>query len=704
MTESQREQAGAADESEYRLAWHRLVASIGATFANINREGVDHGFEAALESIGGFLGASTGRVMLLDSGRTRFTCTHQWLSEDGEASPQPPGDLRVEDLPWFMDAFSRFEALGIPRVEAIPDEGESERRYLESLGARSSIVAPVGWDGDVVGFMQFDSTEEDITPPAGCLELLNLVGEMLAGALDRKKAQEAPCDNDDRYGLLLENMSDTVWTMGPDLRALRYVSPSVKRLTGYSAIEAVQMHPHQFLTSESLERTKNLCGSRAEAFSAGQLGPLNVEMEVVRRDGSSVATETTVSLVHGAGGAPSHLVGVTRDISERRMLEERLRRSAKMQAIGDLAGGVAHEFNNMLTGILGYANMLRLTAEPGTAVHESARTIEKAAERAADLTRKLLAFAGRGRQRRDAVNLHEVIAEAIAQFRQTLSDNISVSFEMNSEDIVITGDAGQLEQVILNLAINARNAMPSGGQIKLATATAEIEPGRMPAPAPKPGAYAVVTVSDTGAGIPPEDMERIFEPFFTTRGRGTGMGLAMVYGTVKNHGGFTRVESQPGAGSTFEIYLPLERCDECEQPRRETPPSRDVASGRILVIDDEDLVREVARSVLEASGYDVVDFSNGREAVEYYRDHGDKVDLVLIDMMMPEMSGRECFRALRDIDPGVRAVLSTGYGADGEAREIVEEGMVGLVLKPFGRGALVKTVREALAEEEIPAR
>jgi CheY-like chemotaxis protein len=347
-----------------------------------------------------------------------------------------------------------------------------------------------------------------------------------------------------------------------------------------------------------------------------------------------------------------------------------------------------------------------LTAEPGTTVHDSSKAIERAAERASDLTRKLLGFARRGRQRREPVDVHAVIREVISLLQQTVSERIHLSCEMNAEDIIITGDPAQVEQVLLNLALNARDAMPSGGELVFKTGIEEFADSRsLPEPDIRPGRFAVLTVEDTGTGIKPENMERIFEPFFTTKGkgRGTGMGLAMIYGTVRNHGGFIRVDSAPGKGATFRVYLPLESDAVRDEEPPPAAPAPDSGTGRILVVDDEETVRDVARSMLEICGYEVVTVSNGLEAVDYYRDHGGRIDLVVIDMVMPEMNGRECFRALREMDPNIRAVLSTGYGADGEAKEIVQEGMAGLVLKPFSKGALAATVQEALSGDIVPA-
>ncbi len=523
---------------------------------------------------------------------------------------------------------------------------------------------------------------------------------MTEGYVQLSETEEAARESECLHRLLVENIMDVIWAMDKDLKGLTYVSPSIRNMTGFTPGEIAGMSPADILAPASLKSVMRFLESHIESVRDGSFRPVTVEMELICKGGGTVCAESTVSAAYADDGIPMYIIGVTRDVSERKRAEDRLRQSAKMQAIGELAGGIAHEFNNMLTGILGYANMLRLTAEPGTTVHESARTIERAAERAADLTRKLLGFAQRGRRRREPVNLNDVMRDVITLLRQTIKEDIRVSCEMNPDDLTVTGDAGQLEQVLLNLALNARDAMPSGGELTMSAGTVDLDDtSHLPEADILPGRYAVLTVSDTGSGIPPENVERIFEPFFTTKGqgRGTGMGLAMVYGTVRNHGGFTEVESAPGGGAAFRVYLPQGGCQVPEEPGPGVHQMAHAGSGRVLVVDDEDLVRDVARSMLEVCGYDVVDVSNGLDAVEYYRDHGERIDLVLLDMVMPGMSGRECFRALREMNPDVLAVLSTGYGEDGEAREIVQEGMAGLVLKPFSRAALAAVIAEALS-------
>jgi two-component system cell cycle sensor histidine kinase/response regulator CckA len=670
----------------------RLQRDIGIDLGS--RTNLGEAFDYLLEAICTIEGIDCGGVYGVDSRTGNLDLlAHRGLSDEfveivSQFGPDTPN--------------ARIVMGGEPVYGRYPEMMPSMDGIHEREGLRGIAVIPVKYEGRVIAAANIAShTHDEI--PEHARNALEAIAAGIGGELARLRVEDALRESDTQYRLLAENVSDVMWTIDMDLRSVLYVSPSIKNLTGFTPGEVKQMSLPEMLAPGDPEKAMAVFEQEMDKVKSGAFEPVTVELYMKCRDGATVITESTVSIVYDSSGTPMYILGVTRDISERKHLEDQLRQSAKMLAIGELAGGVAHEFNNMLTGILGYANMLRLTAEPGTTVHESARTIERAAERAADLTRKLLGFARRGRQRREAVNLHDTVREVVTLLRQTISENIHVSCELNSDDLLVTGDPGQIEQVLLNLALNSRDAMPSGGQLTISTGTVEVDASKVPEPDVKPGRYALLTVTDTGSGISRDNLQRIFEPFFTTKGhgRGTGMGLAMVYGTVRNHGGFTEVESRPGEATTFKVYFPMERCEALDEPGPEVDVAPHAGTGRILVIDDEDLVRDVARSMLEACGYDVVAFSNGHDAVEYYRGHGEKIDLVLIDMVMPEMSGRECFLALREMDPGVRAVLSTGYGADGEAREIVQEGMVGLVLKPFSKSALAKTVRDALSAEAV---
>jgi len=479
--------------------------------------------------------------------------------------------------------------------------------------------------------------------------------------------------------------------------AVFYVNAAFERITGQprgtvlgkTLAELESLHP-------ALGRSDGL----REAIRTR--APWRGRLRVTRPDGSVAVTDASLLPVRGPTGAVESLVFTEQDVTQEVELEDQLRHAQKMEAIGALAGGLAHNFNNLLTGILGYANLLRRSLPPGEA-SQMAEIIEASAQRAGELTRQLLGFARRGKNVNAPVDIHAVIASVVRLCQGTFDKAIRVSTRLSAARSVVAGDPGQMEQALMNLALNARDAMAEkrGGELIFATDLEELDEAFCARHAgTSPGTYLAISVSDTGCGIPPALRGRIFEPFFTTKrpGEGTGMGLSMVYGTVKNHGGFIEVQSEVDRGSTFRVFLPA-----IPSPReKQAPPAPEEASrgsGRVLVVDDEEVIRQFASVILRDLGYDPVGVADGQEALEYYRAHPGKVDLVLLDMVMPKMNGRECFRKLKALDPKVRAVLSTGYGLNEAAQGMLDEGVAGFIQKPYVAAQLGKAVAAALGRE-----
>lgn len=384
------------------------------------------------------------------------------------------------------------------------------------------------------------------------------------------------------------------------------------------------------------------------------------------------------------------------DITERQDMEDRLRQSQKMEAIGQLAGGVAHDFNNQLTGIMGYAELLSSTDDPE--LREYAQNIHRAGKRAAELTRQLLAYARKGRYQSVPVDLHQSIREVISILHHSIDKRIRIERHFRAEHSLTKGDPSQLENALLNLALNARDAMPAGGILTFSSENVILHHSdHRPEDIP-PGEYIVLSVGDTGLGMDEMVRNRMFEPFFTTKaeGEGTGMGLAAVYGTVKNHRGAIVVYSQPGEGTTIRLFLPAER----EHARKEShvapPPPKSAVSGHILLIDDEDMVRNMTSRMLTRLGYNVSTAENGKEGTELYRRDPSRYDLVILDMVMPEMTGPDAFHAMRKIDPEVKVILSSGYSMTADIRAMIEEDVYAFLQKPFEFRQLASAIDNAL--------
>ncbi len=392
------------------------------------------------------------------------------------------------------------------------------------------------------------------------------------------------------------------------------------------------------------------------------------------------------------------LQATVRDITESKQMEARLRQSEKMQAIGQIAGGIAHDFNNRLVSIQGFAQLLY--EESTIPKHKDyAQRILTGAKRAAHLTSQLLAFARKGDYQSIPVNIHELITEVVMFLEHSIDKRIHIVMRPEANSPIVKGDPSQLQNVLLNLALNARDAMPNGGKIEFATAVVRADAIEDLAKESPQADFLKIRVSDTGTGMDEATREHIFEPFFTTKkpDSGTGMGLASVYGAVQNHGGAITVQSTPGKGSVFTIFLPLaKKTEKISSVPANTPAVN--GSAHILLVEDEEDVRDFIAIALRKLGYEVVTQDDGLSATQYYRNAWQKIDLVILDMIMPKLDGRQTFSAMLKINPKLKAILATGYDMDHKMHDILEQGVCGFVQKPFNLSELSQAVSRALRE------
>jgi nitrogen-specific signal transduction histidine kinase/CheY-like chemotaxis protein len=392
------------------------------------------------------------------------------------------------------------------------------------------------------------------------------------------------------------------------------------------------------------------------------------------------------------------LVGVGLDISERKKLEEQLRHSQKMESIGTLAGGIAHDFNNVLTAVIGYGNLLQKKLQEEDPLRHYVEQIIAAANRAAGLTRGLLAYSRKQVLNPQLVDLNEIIRKIEKLLERLIGEDVEFKSILTEKDLTVLADTGQLEQVLMNLATNARDAMPHGGNLFIETETVELdEDSARTHGLLKSGSYALLTVTDSGMGMDETIRERIFEPFFTTKevGKGTGLGLAIVYGIVKQHNGSVEVESEAGRGTTFRIYLPVVQKDAAETQASVLTPIEG-GTETILVAEDDEMVRKLTASVLTQFGYSVIQAEDGEAAVNKFMQNQDKVGLLLLDVMMPKKNGKEVYDKIRIFKPEVKAIFLSGYTPD----LIYEKGLLdrglNFILKPVAVNDLLRKVREIL--------
>src|SRR5881396_1278167 len=382
---------------------------------------------------------------------------------------------------------------------------------------------------------------------------------------------------------------------------------------------------------------------------------------------------------------------------DRRRLEQQLRASQRLEAVGRLAGGVAHDFNNVLTAVLGSTELLILDTPPGAAKREELDIIREAATHAQDLIRQLLAFSSRQALKPVVLDLNHLVKNVGKMLRRLIGENIQLTTEPAAELDAVCADPGQLEQVLVNLVVNARDAMPQGGRLTIATANVHVAEGGARVLAVPPGRYVVLRVTDTGAGMDAATLERAFEPFFTTkpRGKGTGLGLATVYGIVRQSGGHIEVESMPGAGTTFRIYLPRVE-DVAEQGAASTAAAPARGAETVLVVEDDERVRALARKALEQAGYRVLVAAGGKEALAAAEGHDGPIDLLMTDVVMPEMNGRTLTRRLTQRHPDLKVLYMSGYSDEDIAQHGVFETGTAFIKKPFTPSVLTKKLREVL--------
>ena len=488
-------------------------------------------------------------------------------------------------------------------------------------------------------------------------------------ASERGRAVEALERREEHYRSLIENSMDLISILNLD-GTIRYVSPSHERLLGYPLDELVGKNVFSFIHAEDKARIQT-------ALVNGNNGR-PVECRVRHCDGSWRMLESfSRDLSHVAG--VNGMVVNARDITERKRLEEQLHHSQRLEAVGRLAGGVAHDFNNLLMVITGYSHMLLDAMHSSDPARQDLEQVVKASERATDLTRQLLAFSRRQGVRASLVNLNPLVQEMDRMLRRVLGEEIELLVRLAPELKTVRADPGQIEQVILNMVVNARDAMPSGGQLLIETRNTG-QPGRE---------CVTISISDTGVGMDSQVLSRVFEPFFTTKEHGTGLGLATSYGIIKENGGDLRVESTPAKGTCFRIELPAveQTPDDLELPDEKRAPR---GTETILLVEDEDPVRRVVETMLKRHGYQVLASASSKDALAAAEQHRGTIDLLITDIRMPGMSGRKMAECLVTVRPDMKVLYVSGYG------DAAAESDVHFLQKPFSTEELATKIRDML--------
>jgi len=524
-----------------------------------------------------------------------------------------------------------------------------------------------------------------------CLRETDALSQLI---LWRKQAEEELRESEERYRTVVEDMAAMICRFFCD-GTLNFVNTAYCNYFNKKKEELIGQNFFQFILKEDQDKIKN------QFLSLDRKRPtITYEHQVMAPDGEIRWQQRTDRAIFDGQDNVSEYQSIGRDITEEKiaqqektMLEVQLQQAHKMQAIGTLASGFAHNFNNLLMGIMANVSIILLDIDSNHQHYKYLKNIEKQVANGSKLSAQLTGYARAGGDGVKPINLNQLLKETCDTFKIAKKE-IIIHQDLDENLYGIESDIGQIEQVLLNLYVNAADAMPEGGDFYLKTMNITDKEMTGKPYDPKPGNYILLTVRDTGAGMDEETRERIFEPFFTTKGltKGTGLGLSSAYGTIKRHGGYIDVDSEKGCGTTFSIYLPATK----KEVEKELPEEILMGNETVLLVDDENMVIEGCREMLTKMGYNVTIARNGKHALEIYKDNQDKIDIVIIDMIMPELSGGETYDRLKEMNPDINVLLSSGYSINGQAAEILERGCNGFIQKPFNINVMSMKLREIL--------
>jgi two-component system, cell cycle sensor histidine kinase and response regulator CckA len=578
------------------------------------------------------------------------------------------------------------------RFDQMASKGDVE---LVGTACPSWLGVPLRTPAETIGVLVVQNYERENVYTHRDLEFLSSVGGQIALAIERKKSEERARESEARLRVLIEQLPAVLWTVDKNMRFTSAVGAGLARLSlkpnqivGMTLAEYFETNDHSFTPIAAHMRA--IAGDPVTFPVEWKKGSYACHVEPLRDSSGGVQGAICMAL----------------DVTDRKQLEEQFRQAQKMEAVGRLAGGIAHDFNNLLMVIQGYADLLADRLPVGEALHRNAEQIQTAAQRAAALTQQLLAFSRKQILAPKVLNVHSVVADMEKMLQRLIGEDIELETSSKPDLWLVKADRSQIEQVVMNLAVNARDAMPQGGRLMIETTNVEFDASVSHSPAVvAPGKYVMLAVTDNGCGMDSKTQAHIFEPFFTTKekGKGTGLGLATVYGVVKQSGGYVWVYSEPGHGTTFKIYLPRieDETATSSRDRNAKPEALPRGTEVVLLVEDEAGVRELAREYLEMSGYTVIVAPDGRTAIELASMHKGTIHLLMTDMVMPGIGGRELAERVAAIRPEIKILYMSGY----TDQAVVHQGILGtdapLLQKPFTLATLTTKLREILAAEVV---
>lgn len=588
--------------------------------------------------------------------------------------------------------------------EIISSLSKGSKIFAETIASPSFICVPLVYNQKAFGILAVDNWNSQKPLTKSDIGILNGIASHIAAGIANadsfKKLQESENNfrklykeskqDEHLYRSLIHSSADAIATC--DLAGrINYISPEFGNVFGWSLTE-LEGPPLTFIAKPEYETCHSIIREVAESGKPHR----GLASKCITKEGHLLDVLISVSRYDDHNGDPMGLLLIIRDISENKRLEAQLLQAQKMEAIGTLAGGIAHDFNNLLAVVKGNLSLMRLDFDDDHPIMARIENIDQQVDSGAKLTSQFLGYARKGSYEVKPLDLIKVVDESAQAFGRARKE-ITLELDLPKTGLIIEADRTQLEQVLFNLFVNAADAMPDGGMLNLKTAQRTAQEMLEEDFRPKPGTYILIEISDTGVGMSPKIQKRMFDPLFTTKkmGKGTGLGLASVYGIIQSYNGYITVKSEEGKGTRVRVYLPAS--DKASSQTKATKESMDYGKGTILLVDDELSLLQVGSEMLTALGYEVLPADNGQDAIDTYTAHREKIDLVILDMIMPGMTGGEVFNRLKKIDPNIKAILSSGYSLDDQGKKIIDSGFLGFLQKPFGMKDISSKIKEVLA-------
>ncbi len=690
------------NELIYQVGFEKLIADLAVRFINIPYEKLDDEINNALESLGRFVGVDRSYVFLVDEDRQTMSNTNEWCAEGISQEINNLQKIPIDTCPWWIKNLTEAGVVYVPDVELMPKEAKNEKKILEAQSIKSVIVVPMIYDNVLKGFMGFDSVKSYKIWVNEHIGLLKIGATIIINAIERSNIQKSLIYERDRFAQFIDIVGVIIVVLDTNIDTV-LINRKGAEILGFSEEEIIGKNwVDNYLPIRLRKKVKT---DLLKMVSGEWDYSVSYENEILTKEGTERTIIWHASLLKDRDGEIIGVIGSGEDITDYRLAEREREKMQnqffqvqKMESIGHLAGGIAHDFNNLLTVINGYTELLLSDPSLSEFNRENISEICEAAQKAASLTSQLLAFSRKQLLQIKTIDINELIRVLSKMLYRMIGEDIRLTLNLAPVLYKIKADAGQIEQVIMNLAINARDAMPDGGKLTISTSNCVIDEFYVEMnPYASTGDFVCLTISDNGVGIERNTIQNIFDPFFTTKdvGKGTGLGLSVVYGVVKQHSGWIDVDSQVNKGTIFKIYFPA--IDTPVSTEKKSKPrfilSEFVGHGqRILLIEDEERLLALTSRVLSENGYEVFTAFNASEGIKIFREENGNFDLVFSDVVLPDKSGYEMVMEMQEFKEDLNILFCSGYADNKSKWNLISQKGYQFIQKPFSLNDLLRKI------------